>query len=301
MTRDTGCALSAAVPALELARALSIAFDGSPSQLIGGVGSLATARPTFLGFTNDPDYRYGGTRPLIAPPTASIRHHLVSNRPRYDFARAVAWLVEAVGVVELPPAAIHSSASVARTAHVDAGVVIGPGTVIAPGAVILSRVRIGADCHIGPNTVIGTDGFGYERDAEGVPFKFPHLGGVRIGDRVEVGANAAIDRGSLDDTRIGDDCKIDNLVHVAHNCDVGARSYLIAAAQLGGSVTVGEDVWVGPQVAMKQKVRIGDGATVGVGAVVIRDVAGATVVAGNPARLLTGGASNPPRNETRNG
>lgn len=189
-------------------------------------------------------------------------------------------------------------------AHVATDAVIGERVELGPGVVIGSRVVIGNDVHIGPNTCIanahisdfvrigcncsiGLAGFGYSRDEHGSWIRFPHLGGVRIESEVEIGSNTCIDRGSLGDTIIRRGAKIDNLVHVAHNCDIGDAALLIANSMIGGSTVVGASAWVAPSSAINNKLSVGKGATIGTGAVVIRDVPDGGTVVGNPAKPLS--------------
>ena len=136
---------------------------------------------------------------------------------------------------------------------------------------------------VGPGTVIGGDGFGWYGNP---PKRFPHVGHVLFGDRVEIGSNVTIDRGSIGNTVIGNDVKIDNGVHVGHNVTIGNRSLLTAHCNIGGSVQIGEDCWIGLGAQIKNQIRIGAGVTVGMGAVVLKDVPHGATVVGNPARIL---------------
>lgn len=142
------------------------------------------------------------------------------------------------------------------------------------------HVRLDPTARVGPGTVLGADGFGYYWNSETDRYhKFPHLGGVIIGRDVEIGANCAIDRGSLSNTVIGSGTKIDNLVHIAHNVHIGQHVMVVAHAEVSGSVTVKDRAWLGPSCSIMQGVTIGEGATIGIGAVVLRDVEpGQTVV-----------------------
>jgi UDP-3-O-[3-hydroxymyristoyl] glucosamine N-acyltransferase len=158
-------------------------------------------------------------------------------------------------------------------------VVIGPNTCVA-NATIHARVRIGCNC------TIGLPGFGYAQEADRSYRRFPHVGRVRIEEDVEIGSNTCVDRGALGETIIRRGVKIDNLVHVAHNCIVGENALLIANTMLGGSTVIGANAWVAPSVSILNQLTIGDGATLGMGAVVIRDVPPATTVVGNPAKAL---------------
>lgn len=187
---------------------------------------------------------------------------------------------------------IHKDARVAPDARIGPFTVIGPDVVIGPGARIGSNCRIehatiGANVTIGSSVVIGGIGFGYEDDPETKQVTlFPHVGGVRIGDRVDIGSNTCLDRGSIGDTVVGDDCKIDNLIHIAHNVRMGERCKVIALAIVGGSVTLGDDSWVAPAAAIRDWRTIGKGAVVGLGAVVTKNVGDGEVVVGNPAHAI---------------
>jgi len=146
------------------------------------------------------------------------------------------------------------------------------------------KIIIGEGCNINPTAVIGGEGFGYTYDENGAPEHRRHFAGVTIGDQVSIGAHTCIDRGMLSDTTIGDDTKIDNLVHIAHNCKIGKRCMVVAGAVVCGSVVVGDDCWIGAGARIIQKITIGKNAVIGIGAVVIRDVAPGAVMVGNPAR-----------------
>lgn len=192
---------------------------------------------------------------------------------------------------------IHARAIV-ETNQIGDGVFIGPGAAIGPdvvigqnctihaNAVLLGNITVGNDVVIGPNTVIGFTGFGYGRDADGTPVSFPHFGGVTIGDRVEIGSNTSIDQGTLSNTVIENDVKIDNLVHVAHNCHIEAGAFVIASTVLCGGVSVGRNSWIAPNSSILEKVKIGENATVGLSSIVIRDVEANDVVVGSPAKSI---------------
>lgn len=141
--------------------------------------------------------------------------------------------------------------------YVGAGVRIGAGTVIRPRVTLYPGVVLGEDCMVQAGTVIGADGFGYARHANGWE-KIAQLGGVRIGNRVEIGANATIDRGALADTVIGDDVIVDNLVQVGHNVHIGERTALVAQCGIAGSTVVGKDGSVGGQSAVGGHLTIAD-------------------------------------------
>lgn len=181
-------------------------------------------------------------------------------------------------------AIIDPSATVGPYAVVDADCRIGAETVIHSHVHLYPKTRIGARVVIHSGTVIGADGFGYERNEDGELEKFPHLGGVVIEDEAEIGSNTSIDRGSLGDTVIRRGAKIDNQVHVAHNVVIGRHAAVIAQSMLGGSAQFGDRAWVAPSACILNQVKVGADATVGLGAVVVKDVPDGVTVMGVPAR-----------------
>lgn len=217
---------------------------------------------------------------------------LLTANPRLIFMRAagIHFTVPAptAGIhptaVIAPGAIIHPTAHIGAFCYIGAGSTVGEDTVLHPHVTIYDRVHIGARCRINSGTVIGADGFGYERNEKGELEKFPHLGGVSIADDVEIGSNSSIDRGSLGDTIIHARARIDNLVHVAHNVQIGEDAAVIALTMLGGSVRIGAGAWIAPGSVLMNQVNVGEGATVGLGAVVVKSVADGQTVMGAPAQ-----------------
>jgi UDP-3-O-[3-hydroxymyristoyl] glucosamine N-acyltransferase len=178
---------------------------------------------------------------------------------------------------------IGDSTKIMHGASVLDGVTIGNRTLIYPGVCIYHGCRIGNDCIIDAGAVIGGEGFRYEQFVERkVVRRMLHVGSVVIGDRVDIGANCAIDRATFegDATIISDDVKIDNLVHIAHNAKIGARTLIVTQTCIGGSSRVGEDVWIGIGAAVSDNVKIGDRAKVLLNAVVAYDVPAGEMVSG---------------------
>ena len=158
---------------------------------------------------------------------------------------------------------------------------IGANVVIEPDATILERVVIGEGAIIRTGARIGTQGFEFKRIGDAI-LAVEHAGGVRLGARVEVQANCTIDRSVFGGfTELGDDTKLDNLVHIAHNVRTGKRCFFAANAMVAGSVTFGDDVWIGPSAAITSSITIGDGASITIGAVVTRSVPAGMRVSGN--------------------
>jgi len=215
---------------------------------------------------------------------------LISRHPRLTFARAARLLCPAPGRPPgtHPTAAVHALARLGKDVVVAERVVvgekaeIGDQTWIGAGAVIGAGVRIGRDCVISPNVTIypgaqlgdrvivhagaalGSDGFGYVHDsATGRYEKFPQVGRLEIGDDVEIGANSTIDRGALEVTHIGRGAKIDNLVHIGHNCQIGEDVVIAAQTGLSGSIVIEKNVVLGGQVGIGEHALIGEGVMLG--------------------------------------
>jgi UDP-3-O-[3-hydroxymyristoyl] glucosamine N-acyltransferase len=166
--------------------------------------------------------------------------------------------------------------------HIGDGVTIGDDTVLYPRVTILERCSIGRRCILFPGVVIGADGFGYHFDA-GRFVKAPQLGTVEIGDDVEIGANSTVDRARFDVTRVGNGTKLDNLVQVGHNVQIGQHCVIAAQTGIAGSTVVKDYVRIGGQVGLSDHITIGMGAQVAAKTGVIRDVPPGMKVAGLPA------------------
>ena len=162
---------------------------------------------------------------------------------------------------------------------------IGNSTVVWSGTVIRERCDIGSHCIFHSNVSIGADGFGYRPSEDGRELvKVPQIGNVVIGNGVEIGANSCIDRGKFNSTIIGDGCKIDNLVQIAHNSVMGRSCIMAGHSGLAGSVTLGDGVIIGGSASIKEHTTIHSGAVVGGGSGVMRDVPAGKTVLGYPAK-----------------
>lgn len=169
---------------------------------------------------------------------------------------------------------------------IEAGVQLGSKVIINHNTVVLADTITGDHVKIGANCTIGGVGFGYELNDEGQYELIPHIGNVVLHNGAEVGNNTCIDRAVLGSTIIGENVKIDNLVHVAHGVQIGKNSLVIANAMIAGSVKIGENCWIAPSVSVIQKTNVGDDTIVGLGSVVIRDVDSNAIYAGIPAKKL---------------
>ena len=150
----------------------------------------------------------------------------------------------------------------------------------AGGLIIYDCVEWGKDCYFKPGAVIGSSGFGFEHGEDGIPILRPHIGGVKIGNNVQVGANSIIQRGTIDDTIIGNNVKIDDLVHIGHNSVIGDNTIITSGAAISGTVTIGKNCWIGVNSTLIQHITIGDNVVIGIGANVAKDVPAGSTYAG---------------------
>jgi UDP-3-O-[3-hydroxymyristoyl] glucosamine N-acyltransferase len=220
---------------------------------------------------------------LLRPPAPTpprLVHPSAVVAPSARLGRDVA--VDACAVIA-EDAVIGDGAVIGALSYVGPGVEIGAGTRLYPRVVLYHGVSIGRNAIIHSGAVIGADGFGYATDGQGRHHKVPQVGTVIIEDDVEIGANTTIDRAVLGATRIGRGTKVDNLVQVAHNVEVGAGSLLVAQCGISGSTRLGRGVVVAAQAGVVGHLEIGDRAIVAASAGVTKDVPAGTAVLGQPA------------------
>lgn len=164
-------------------------------------------------------------------------------------------------------------------------VIISDNVIIKNNVSIEGRVVIGENSIIHSGVVIGSDGFGYFQNSEGRNIKVPHYGGVIIGKDVEIGANTCINKGTLEDTIIGDNVKIDSFCHIAHNVVVNENTVIVGKASIAGSTIIGKNSWIGPHSVISNGLTVGDGCHIGLGSVVLSNLEDNVKVFGNPARI----------------
>ena len=220
---------------------------------------------------------------------------LVCENPRRLFMQILTQFVakKTIWGEVCPSAVIHEDVlmnkmkvSIASNVCIHKGVQIGENVEIGANTVILENTVIEANVKIGCNNTIGGVGFGYEQNESKEFELIPHIGKVYIKSGVEIGNNVCIDRAVIGATIVGENVKIDNLVHIAHGVEIGENSLIIANAMIAGSVKIGSNVWVSPSSSIIQKVVVNDNSLVGMGAVVTKDVEAASVVAGVPAKKI---------------
>jgi UDP-3-O-[3-hydroxymyristoyl] glucosamine N-acyltransferase len=302
--------------------------QGSADQVIGGVNSTVLAGPGDLVFAQDSASATDALtsnagavvlRPGLVDEYPSDKGVIETPQPRLWFSKAATTLKPVPPPKNMMPRAVvgqnvslGENISIGECAVVEDNASLGARTRIDAGAVIGTGVRIGSDCHIYPRVVIysgatlgdrvvvhagavlGADGFGYVRDStSGAYTQFPQQGTLVIEDDVEIGANTTIDRGALSETRIRRGTKIDNLVHIGHNCDIGEDVILVALTGISGSSSVGKGAVIAGQVGIGDHAHVGEGVILGGQAGVLsgktvtnEGLKPGTVLWGTPARPL---------------
>lgn len=206
---------------------------------------------------------------------SQIGNALFVNRPSFG--------IHPSAVVD-PSATIHEDVYIGPNAFIGPNCTIDQGTYIYAGAVLYQDIVLGKNVIIKAGAYLGGDGYGYNKDENGFPIQFPHIGSVILEDFVEVGSASCIDRGALGPTKIEFGTKIDNLVHIGHNVNIGRQVYIAAQTTIGGSSRIEDDVEIWMGVKVMDGTRIGKKASIGMGSVVIRNVKAEKKVFGNPGR-----------------
>ncbi len=298
----------------ELAQLLNCPFEGEGSTEIRGFNSLEKAQKGEFSFLSHRRYRpfLEKTRAsaVIIPADEKFDRIPVirSENPYLAFIKAVEFFYQQY----LPRPGIHPTAFVSLSAKIGKDVSIGaysyigeeaeigPGSIIFPlvaiypkvkigertiihsGVSVREGVRLGNEVIVHNGAVIGSDGFGYLQDKDGSPIKIPQTGTVVIEDKVEIGANTAIDRAALGKTIIRKGTKIDNLVQVAHNVEIGENSFLAGQAGIAGSSKLGKKVVMGGQAGVADHLNIGDNVQMAAQAGIMKDLPADSTVGGTP-------------------
>ena len=301
----------------ELAERVAGRVEGDPARRVAGVAPAAAAGPEHLTFVVNERYARHVTERL--PGAALVPEDLTIEADGCSLIRvqnpelAFSQLVALFAPEPEPEPGVHPTAVLARGVSLGEGVTIaphvvlevdarigdrtriGPGTFVGPGVVVGRDCRVGPGCSLMAGTVLGdrvclhtgariaVDGFGYAAGPAG-PVKIPQVGRCVIGDDVEIGANTTIDRGSLGDTTVGAGTKIDNLVHIGHNCRIGRNCFIVAQVGIAGSSVVEDGARLAGQVGLAGHLTVGSGASVGAQSGVMTDIPPGETWSGYPAR-----------------
>ena len=270
----------------ELARLTATELVGDGSFEVTELASLSRATSKSLSFLSNDARRAelkgseAGAVVVSRAVSAEIKRGLISDDPYRTYAELsvifdgkgipFAQGVHPTAVID-ETAVIADGVSIGPGAVIGADVVIGAGSVIGPNVTIYPKTQIGLDCLVGASTVIGYDGFGFAKSSDGW-VKIRQLGGVVIGDDVEIGAGCTIDRGALDDTVIEKGVKLDNQVHIAHGCQIGARTAMAGYVALAGGTVIGQDVTVGGMTGFTGHLSVCDKVHIGANALVTQSI-----------------------------
>lgn len=274
----------------------NISMEGNGDYVIKGISSLNNYKKGSLTWI-----KKGGCVSQISKVNAVILDKdaeieadikFYSINPKHVFFMAAELLDGRKKNVGISPTAIVAKTaklamdvSVGNYSCIGENVVIGQGTTIGEHVVISDNTVIGSNCIIKSGAIIGERGFGYSK-AENKYFAVPHFGRVVIGDDVDIGNNTCIDRGTIDDTVIGNGVKIDNLCHIAHNVIIDENCCIIANSSIAGSVHIGRNSYIALSASILNQKEIGEGALVGMGAVVTKDIPEEMVCAFSPAKVI---------------
>jgi UDP-3-O-[3-hydroxymyristoyl] glucosamine N-acyltransferase len=265
---------------------------GDSGLLISGLAPLESATGSEISFLSHPKYQQQLAEskagcvivsPVMAQAAAARGAYIVTSNPYLFFARLTQLWRKLSSKLDLTEPLIHPSAVVDPSACIASSARIGPLCVVEAGAtvgddtVLYSRVTLGAECHIGARcvvhsgVVIGADGFGFAQDGNRW-VKIEQLGGVRIGNDVEIGANTCIDRGALRDTVIEDGVKLDNLIQIGHNVHVGANTAMAGCVGVAGSATIGPNCTVGGGAIILGHLTLAEGVHISAATVVSKSI-----------------------------
>ncbi len=282
--------------------------------IVSGINTLHEAKESEVSFLANPKYAQelastkAGAVIVTEAHADRVERALISDHPYRDFARCLAFFEKKQGSFtgQSPIASVHEEAVVAQSAtvypfvyigarakigenvtlfsgvYVGEDCEIGDGSICYPNAVLMSGTKLGKSCILYAGAVVGADGFGYARVEGGIQ-KIPQIGTVSLGDAVEVGANSTIDRAVMNATLVGKGTKIDNLVQLGHNVEVGEHNFIVALTGIAGSTKIGNDCTIAAQVGIAGHLKIGNNVTLAPKTGVMRDIDDNQVMGGAPA------------------
>lgn len=268
----------------DIAKYLKVDFFGE-DFVISKVKSINEIDNFSLSFSKNRSLNNIDTKSLIIVPIDFIYDEnsafsvILTKNPRLAFAKIVGYFFShnknkgkkkssKIGSNSI----IDNSVTIGHNCIIGRNVTIGKNTIINNNIIIYDNTIIGENCYIKSGSVIGEDGFGFDFEEDGTPIRIPHLGNVIIGNNVEIGAKNTIARGTLGSTIIENNVKIDDQVHIAHNCIIRENTIITACVEISGSVCIGKNCWIGPNSSIIQKIKIGNNVTIGIGSIVTCDI-----------------------------
>ena len=300
----------------ELAEILEVELKGDSNKELSGMGSLENSTNEEISFIAKKSYKselaktqagavicseefsqfYEGNKLICSNPYLIYARCTRLFKQRPEVEKGISNLAEVHKMAKVSESACVSGfVTISSDATIGDNVVLMPGTFVGEGSVIgkdsiiypntsiYDHVEIGSDCIIHAGVVIGSDGLGFAKEDK-TWVKIEHLGRVLIGNDVEIGSNSTIDRGSVGDTVIGNNVKIDNQVHIAHNVNIGENCVITGQVGFAGSSSIGSNVLVGGQAGISGHLKVGNNVQIGGGSGVIKNIPDNTKVMGYPAK-----------------
>lgn len=309
--------------AAQIALMIQGKVEGDPGAVVGSFGKIEEARAGQLAFLANPKYEdhlYSTGASIIIinealPLKKPVSATLIRVPDAYSAFAALLGKYQELKTQQLtgiqqpsyvaPTAKVGENVFIGAFAYVSEGAEVGNGTKLFPGVFLGSQVKVGENCVIHPGvviyhdcvignqvvihsgTIIGSDGFGFAPQADGSFKKVPQIGNVVVEDQVEIGSNSSIDRATIGSTIIRSGAKLDNLIQIAHNVEIGHSSVIAAQAGVSGSTKIGKGVMIGGQAGIVGHIQVGDGAKINAQSGVSKSIEAGKAVTGSPAHDYT--------------
>lgn len=269
----------------DIANFLNCKYTGN-DFIIDNICAISKIKDKSISFVNKNSYKFNQSVEalIIAIEGYEVEENskcsfIFSKNPRLDFVKIANKFFTNKNQGKISDTAkiglgckIAENVTIGEYTVIKDNVTIGSGTIINNHVVIESNTIIGDNCYIKSGAIIGEDGFGFERDEQGIPLRFPHIGNVYIGNNVEIGAKTTIARGTLDSTIIKDDVKIDDQVFIAHNVLIDENTMIISCSEISGSTKIGKNCWIGPNCTIKDGLTIGNNVFLGISCSISKDI-----------------------------
>lgn len=254
--------------------------------IVDNVSAISNIKNKSISFINKKNYKFDQSAEalIIALEGYEVQENskcsfIFSSNPRLDFVKIVNKFFANTKVSSISDTVkigmgckIADDVTIGEYTVIKDNITIGSGTIVNNHVVIESNTIIGENCYIKSGAIIGEDGFGFEKDENGIPLRFPHIGNVIIGDNVEIGAHTTIARGTLDSTILKDNVKIDDQVFIAHNVVIDKNTMIVACSEISGSTKIGKNCWIGPNSTIKDGLVIGNNVFLGMASVVSKNI-----------------------------